>query len=172
MTNTFTIRTATPSDFAILPALELNAAAAFAALDMTDIASLPPIGEQDYVTHQNSQHVLLAEMDERRVIGFCILREMDGQGYFRELGVAIDHAGQGVGRRLLDAAVQWARASSYDYLLLTTFEHVPFNAPFYERYGFVRLQPGDPFPALARQLRSERDGILGNYARVAMRYHL
>jgi RimJ/RimL family protein N-acetyltransferase len=52
--------------------------------------------------------------------------------------VAADRRGQGIGRGLLEAAVDWARAADVTKLELHVF---PWNEPairLYERFGFER----------------------------------
>ncbi len=167
------IRSAATEDFTVLPALEMDAARAFTAIGWDEIAAMPPISEGDYLRNVTSQQVLIAELEGNAdAIGFCVLCELDQQAFIVELGVGQAFARKGVGRQLLEAAIGWARTSGYADLLLTTFADVPFNAPFYQRYGFEALLPGDEFPELARKLKSEREGILGNYARLAMRFRL
>ncbi len=65
-----------------------------------------------------------------------------------ELDVARPHQGQGIGSRLLAAAAQWARREGYRALSLTTFRDIPWNGPFYARFGFREWT--DP-PASVRQ---------------------
>jgi GNAT superfamily N-acetyltransferase len=173
MSQHVSIRSATQGDFPVLPALELDAARAFAVLGWDEIAAMPPITEDEYLHNSAQQHVLVAEFsDSAGIIGFCVLCELDQQAFIMEFGVGQSFTRRGIGRQLLAGAICWAQRSGYSDLLLTTFADAPFNAPFYRRYGFETVQPGDDFPQLARKLKSEREGILGNYVRLAMRYRL
>lgn len=60
------------------------------------------------------------------------------------------HQGRGVGRALLAHAADWARARGLTALSLTTFRHVPWNAPFYASFGFREWDPAEA-PASIRQ---------------------
>jgi GNAT superfamily N-acetyltransferase len=51
------------------------------------------------------------------------------------------HARQGLGRVLLDHACEWARGNGLKAVTLTTFANIPWNAPNYERCGFVCCRP-------------------------------
>ena len=169
---TFIIRAATANDFKLLPKIELTAARAYADIDMLEIANSPPIPATDYHENASTQTVFVVETAEMKLIGFCILSQKDAQTYIREFSVDIAFARRGIGTALLKHIIHWASEKGSSDVLLTTFADVPFNGPFYSRFGFEAIDPGTDFPALARQLRSERDGLLGNYSRIAMRYRL
>ncbi len=87
-----------------------------------------------------------------------------------ELAVAHDAQRRGVGRRMLDAAVEAARTYGLGALTLTTFRHVAWNAPFYARYGFAELSDSDLDTRLREFLRAEEAHGLPN--RCAMRLPL
>lgn len=54
-----------------------------------------------------------------------------------EFAVAQGRQGQGLGRRMLATVIDWARATAFASISLTTFRSVPFNGPFYASAGFV-----------------------------------
>jgi hypothetical protein len=57
-------------------------------------------------------------------------------------------------------------------LTLTTFRHVPFNAPFYARRGFAEIPAHEQGPELVAQLADEARRGLDPARRVAMRLRL
>jgi hypothetical protein len=71
---------------------------------------------------------------------------------------------------MIQAVIDWARSNRFPAVTLTTFEHVPWNAPFYARLGFQQLDEHSLSPAMAQRLRSERE--TGLRQRVAMRLSL
>jgi GNAT superfamily N-acetyltransferase len=74
---------------------------------------------------------------------------------------------RGIGRRLVDAAVEAARERGYRELTLRTFLEVPWNAPFYLTCGFVVTEPASAFhQGLVRE--EERLGLAALGARVQM----
>ena len=85
--------------------------------------------------------------------GFARLEELDGGAHLEQLAVLPRHAGQGIGRALVEASQDWARAQGYTSMTLTTFAAVPFNAPFYATCGFGQI--ADPSPALLEVRRHE-----------------
>jgi len=60
---------------------------------------------------------------------------------------------QGHGRRLMQAAIDWARQRRLQAVTLTTFRSIPWNAPFYASMGFIELKT--PPPHLAATLVDE-----------------
>ncbi len=71
------------------------------------------------------------------VAGFAAFWPFDNLAHLCELDVHPDHAGQGLGRRLIAAGEDWARAAGMPALTLSTFIDVPWNGPFYARLGFM-----------------------------------
>jgi GNAT superfamily N-acetyltransferase len=69
-------------------------------------------------------------------VGFCALEELDGQGHVEGLYVIPESGRRGLGRDLLEAACEAARAEGFTRVTLVTFADVPFNAPFYLRASF------------------------------------
>ena len=85
--------------------------------------------------------VYVAE-DEGRIVGrLSIARDQHPASYHvADLGlmVAVTHRRRGIGRALLDAAVEWARESGVQKLELHVFPHNEPAIRLYERYGFER----------------------------------
>lgn len=103
-------------------------------------------------------------------VGFALTDAEGDTVHLLELAVHPEHGRRGVGRRLVEAVVTSAREEGRRAVVLTTFADIPWNAPFYERLGFRRLEEGELSPVLARTLREEAaDGLRD---RVAMRLAL
>jgi GNAT superfamily N-acetyltransferase len=103
------------------------------------------------------------------IAGFLLARPQDKAVFVRELDVHPDHAGRRLGARLLDAAGDWAARHGAQWLTLTTFAEVPWNAPYYARLGFEIYSPGGDAPDLAARLAAEEPVLSGYGRRVAMR---
>lgn len=86
-----------------------------------------------------------------------------------QLAVHPDHGRRGLGRSLLTATAQRA-ALRFSSITLTTFADLPFNAPFYRKFGFAFLDEADASVAVRAALRAERS--LGMTQRVAMKLPL
>jgi len=89
-------------------------------------------------------------------VGFLAAERQDGGLYVAEVDVAITHQRQGIGRRLMQTAIDCARNEGLANLTLTTRLDIPWNAPFYRALGFLVLDEDalPPHLAAARQ----RDG--------------
>ena len=108
--------------------------------------------------------VAVDEADQ--ALGFlCACRQQDAL-HIEELSVDRGQQGRGLGRRLIAAVEAWATGEGVAALTLTTFSDVPWNAPFYARLGFKRLDPARQSEALRQQLAHEQ--ALGLPGRCAM----
>src|SRR5262249_57642651 len=73
-------------------------------------------------------------------------------------GVLPGAARRGIGTRLVSAVCAWAEAQGFSAITLSTFRDVPWNAPFYERLGFRRLQLAELSSAL-REVRAREQHL-------------
>lgn len=157
------VRRALPRDLEHLPEIDRRAESLFRVAGM-DLPDLPfPLD----ALHE-SRAVFVAGTPP---VAFVQLDEVDGNAHVQELAVLPSHMRQGLGSALLDAACDWARASGYSAITLTTYAEVAWNAPFYEARGFVELT--DLTPELVEIRDWERDvGLDAIGRRVAMRREL
>lgn len=102
-------------------------------------------------------------------IGFAALSLLDGAAYLDQLSVRRSTMQRGIGRQLLQAAIAWTRANKLPALTLTTYSHLPFNRPFYERHGFRALSDSEISPGLAHHLGEQRRYLPMPEQRIAMR---
>lgn len=105
-------------------------------------------------------------------VGFAAAVLVDGAAHLHEVDVHPDHGRRGLGRALVERTAAWARDAGYPSLTLTTFRHLPWNAPFYASVGFEEVQPADVGPELRALLDEEADNGLDPSKRVAMRLSL
>jgi GNAT superfamily N-acetyltransferase len=89
-----------------------------------------------------------------------------------EVDVHPDHGRRGVGTRLMRAVEDWARAKGFAAATLTTFRHLPWNAPFYARLGYREIPEAELTAGLRSQLDQEAGHGLERSKRVAMRLTL
>jgi GNAT superfamily N-acetyltransferase len=82
------------------------------------------------------------------------------------------YARRGIGRSLLDRAATHAVANGSSVLTLTTFERVPWNAPYYRRCGFRVLGESEWTPGLRAVREREAAHGLDRWPRVCMRKDL
>lgn len=163
---------AAPEHVAALPAIEVAAAALFSPADVPPAMAAAPTAIADLVEAQAAGRLLVALGADGAPIGFALLGEQDGATHVTEIDVHPDHGGRGVGTALLRAAFATAAAAGHRAVTLTTFVHVPWNAPFYARLGFRVLAPDELTPALRATLAGEAARGLDPAKRVAMRREL
>jgi GNAT superfamily N-acetyltransferase len=88
-------------------------------------------------------------------VAFLAARIADDRLHIDELDVRQDRQGHGLGRRLLTHALAEAGRRGLARLSLTTFRSIPWNAPYYARFGFrdwpVDEAPDDVGKALANE---------------------
>ncbi|WP_052023248.1 GNAT family N-acetyltransferase [Actinotalea ferrariae] len=102
--------------------------------------------------------VLLAEDDEG-ALACCHLTRHDGHAYLGMFAVRPGHQGQGIGRRVLDAASLWARAWGVPDLRLSVLDQRHELIAWYERRDFVLTGESEPFGATAEIGRPLREGL-------------
>jgi GNAT superfamily N-acetyltransferase len=111
--------------------------------------------------------LIVAELDDA-LCGFALLDQRGEDGWLREFDVPPAFGGRGVGRALLAFSCAWARGRRCTRLTLTTFRTVPFNGPFYARFGFDFLDEATLSPHLAEALSAERHAGLRDRCAMAM----
>jgi GNAT superfamily N-acetyltransferase len=152
-----TIRSARADDLPHLAAIEESGAETFAAHGLGHLLAdgSPPAPDGHWAAALEAGLVWIADEAGRGPIGFLAGELADDGLYIAEVDVAMDCQRQGHGRRLLTAAIDWARARGLAGLTLTTFRHIPWNAPFYARLGFRELNSAEAPPHLAKALAKE-----------------
>ena len=176
MPNSVSIESAIPPGYAILPAEEhhlafLNGIEKAAARIFPPEVLPPPMRDDavplEILTEAMALGRLWTALGEDGVpVGYALLRLRDGCALLAQMDVHPAHARRGLGKALVATVVEAAGRMGLPALYLTTFEHIPWNAPFYVRLGFGKLRPGAEPPFVRAILREERKAGLSN--RLAM----
>jgi GNAT superfamily N-acetyltransferase len=122
-----------------------------------------------YQPHLLAGTLWVVDVDDRP-IAFLAALAHGHRLHIDELDVMRDHQGRGIGRRLLNHAINYATANGFTCLSLTTFRSIPWNAPFYARLGFFEWNPQDAPDAIRKALAKE--AAFGLKDRCAMRMDL
>jgi GNAT superfamily N-acetyltransferase len=104
--------------------------------------------------------------DSGEVIGFVTLGYVDDKPYLDQLSVVRASMRRGVGRALLRHAMAWGERTGE--LWLTTYAHLPWNAPMYARQGFVIVDEAECGEEMHEVLREQREALPDPGKRVAM----
>jgi GNAT superfamily N-acetyltransferase len=168
----YTIRAASPQDIAHLPGIERAAAERFAGLPglmPAVLADSTSIADFSYAQREGLLWTAAAAHDGSPV-GFAMVELLDGNAHLDELDVHPDHGRRGVGAALVRTVCDWARDRGFPAVTLTTYRHVPWNAPFYSRLGFRILRSDELTAGLAALVRSEAAAGLRAEDRAVMRF--
>jgi GNAT superfamily N-acetyltransferase len=163
----FTIEPACVSDLEVLPSIEREAASLFAGWDVPIEVLQEQTTLQEFSAAQRAGRLWVART-QRGVVGFALVDLVGGEPHLEEMDVLPSQGRQGIGRALVQAVQAWARVSGYASLTLTSFRHVPWNAPFYERIGFREIPLQELSPALQAVVREEAGRGLDPATRVVM----
>jgi RimJ/RimL family protein N-acetyltransferase len=101
-------------------------------------------------------------------VGFASLGFVEGAPHLEQLSVRRAWMQRGLGRALVERAIRWSVGAGE--LWLTTYDHLPWNRPFYERMGFERVDELRCGPRMRAILADERRVIPAPEHRVAMCY--
>lgn len=149
------IRAARADEAPLMAAIEAAAARRFDDIGMPHIASSPPTDFADLRERIDDDRALVAfDAEGLRIVGFAIYRMLGASRlYLEEVDVAPEHAGRRIGSALIEAVAARARAAGARQVVLSTFRHVPWNAPYYRRLGFVELD-GNTLDAALTAIRA------------------
>jgi GNAT superfamily N-acetyltransferase len=149
-----------------LSGLEDAAGEVFSLEDLPEPARSAGIPRQQFESAVDAQRLWVAvEQGSEVPIGFLLVEILDGCWHVQELDVHPHHARRGTGSRLLDHALRAGASRGFATATLTTFEHVPWNAPFVSRARCSHAPAGGPRRRPASQSRVfDRSPALGNHA--------
>lgn len=132
-----------------MPAIERSAATAFEGRDVPAWIFTEVARADAWRPQFNAGTLWVVERDGA-VVGYLAASVVGSRLHIDEVDVVRERQGQGIGRRLLQTAADYARGADLTQLSLTTFRDIPWNAPFYAAFGFREWEPKDA-PASIRQ---------------------
>jgi GNAT superfamily N-acetyltransferase len=163
------IRPARADELGRLQAIEVAAGARFAEVGMPDVADDAPPPRSHLDRYRRDGRLWVITDGDDRPVGYATARVVDGAGHLDQLSVLPGHQRRGLGRQLVDHVDRWAAALGLPALTLSTFRHVPWNGPWYERLGFTVVPEEQLGPGLRATRRRERRAGLDVSRRQFMR---
>jgi predicted N-acetyltransferase YhbS len=162
------IRLGQPADVQAVCDIEEAAGELFAANGMVAeaLAGPPELDEMHELVRAELLWVAVGEDD--RPVGYIAMSEVDGHAHLAQVSVDPVHSRRGIGRALIEHAVGWATRNGYSTMTLTTYAEVPWNAPYYERCGFRRMDETEWTPGLRAIRAAEAEVGLDRWPRVCM----
>ena len=165
----YRIARARPEDLSRLPAIELAAAELLRGHAPDSV--LNEATNCDTFADAARQGRLWVALSGDVPVGFALVEMLaDDLPHLDEVDVEPSHGRRGLGTALVRAACEWATASGFSILTLTTFRAVPWNLAFYSRLGFVEIPRDRLRPELAAVVSDEAARGLAPETRAVMAY--
>jgi GNAT superfamily N-acetyltransferase len=163
------IRAARAAELPVLQGIDRAAGQMFAEIGMPEVADFEPwpVRELKAWLEAGRLWVVAGQADEP--VAFLGASLVDGCVHIEQVSVNPGSARRGLGRALLEHAASQAAAAGIPALTLTTFAHVPWNAPNYARCGFRVLDDAEVTPGLRTIRQREAAFGLDRWPRVCMR---
>ncbi|MDP9226548.1 MAG: GNAT family N-acetyltransferase [Actinomycetota bacterium] len=164
-----TVRSARPTDFETLRAIEVAAGARFREIGMPEIADDDPMSDEVLAAYADGGRSWVAVDSDGLPLGYAVVDVVEGCAHLEQISVDPARQGKGVGRALIAEIERWARSNNMDAVTLATFVHVPWNAPLYAHLGFRALREDELTPGLKEIVQREAVHGLDMKERVCMR---
>jgi GNAT superfamily N-acetyltransferase len=163
------VRAARAAEFPALQAIKSAAGQMFCDIGMPEVADYDPWPVPVLAASQQAGRlwVLAGQADEP--VAYLMAGLVDGCMHIEQVTVHPGSARRGLGRALLEHAASRAAADGLPALTLTTYAHVPWNAPYYARCGFHILDDAELTPELRAIRPREAVAGLDRWPRVCMR---
>ncbi len=166
----YTIEGAKAEHVPFLNAIELAAAAIFPPGSIPEHILSDKVPEATLTEAVRNGRLWVALGADACPAGYGLLQFVDGLALLAQMDVRPEQGRKGLGTALVRHIADAARDSGAEFLYLTTFSHVPWNAPFYARLGFAEVPEAEQPIAIRAILSEERERGLEN--RIAMRLPL
>lgn len=161
-------RVGEPADLATLLEIDLDASLLFERAGL--FLDLPESHvfcetERERLRASLAAGTAIIAMDRRgHALAFVAMGQRDHSPYVEQISVRAQCTRRGIGSTLLARAL-----STHPDSWLTTYDHLPWNRPFYERHGFVRVPEEACGPGIRADLEFQRRWLPLPAQRIAMR---
>jgi len=171
-----TLRIGSPADLEVLAAIDLDASVLFERaglhFDSSSQHEVAMAERRRWLECLTAGTVLIAVDPGGADVGFAAVGTRDREPYLDQLSVRVSSMRRRIGTQLLYAAMKVATDRGGQSLWLTTYNHLSWNRPYYERHGFVLVSPGECGDELRSEVSFERRFFPRPEERVVMRKHL
>jgi GNAT superfamily N-acetyltransferase len=169
----FSLRSGVPGDLVTLGEIDADAGALFEQaglfLDLPETHEFPAAERRRWRECLMARTTLLALDETSSPIGFAAVGKKDGEAYLAQLSVRHRFTRRGIGSALLEGACELALAFGSRTMWLTTYGHLPWNRPFYERHEFRVVAEQECGPELLAEHSIEKKWLPLPHERVVMR---
>lgn len=168
MIETFKIRSAKKTDIPLLNAIEAAAGTIFPVGTLSEDILAERVSYEALANAMSQGRLLVAVDSGQALAGYAFWQTVDGSALLAQMDVHPQHGRKGIGSALVARIISQITQAGFPHLYLTTFSDVPWNAPFYQKLGFVLLNADNQPDFITDILCAERARGLNN--RVAMRH--
>jgi GNAT superfamily N-acetyltransferase len=124
---------------------------------------------EEFQAAQAAGLLWVAVSPQHHPVGFALVEREGNRLHLEELDVHPLHGRLGIGSALVEAVCTWAQGHGYVEITLTTYRDVPWNRPFYARFGFEVLGTAELTAGLRERVEAEAVRGLDPACRVVMR---
>lgn len=163
------IRAPRPDELELLRDIEWAAGTLFLETPFAAVAEHPPATTDALAAYVAGERAWVVTADDDHPVGYAIVDIVDGHAHLEQLSVTPVHGRQGLGAALLEHVCTWAEQHHYPAVTLSTFEAIPWNAPFYAHHGFEPMTDDEIGPGLKQLAANEKALGLDPRDRVFMR---
>lgn len=161
------IRLASADEIHKVAPLEQAAGEVFRTIGMDAVADDPPIAESILLQAVEEQRLWFAV--EYGVLKAYLLGDFLPQSlHIEQVTVHPDAARRGLGALMIESVSADPRSRERGLITLTSFANVPWNAPYYERIGFLDIAESEWPEGVAEKVAAERESGLAAWPRVVM----
>lgn len=166
------VRQAHVGDLPVLQDIERAAGKPFAELGMHTVAEDEAPGIELLKSFADDGRAWVWVDDADHPVAYLIADLVDGNAHVEQVSVHPGHGRKGIGKALIEHAASWGREQGVTAMTLTSYTHVAWNGPYYERLGFRHLSEDEWTPGLRKIREEEAAHGLDEWPRSCMRREL
>ncbi len=163
------IRPTHTHDLPVIQDIERAAGERFRDIGMPEIADDAPLPLTRLAEYQAAVLAFVAADKHDEPVGYLVADALEDSLHIEQVSVHPSNARRGIGRSLLVHVVTHATNHNLHALTLTTFAHVPWNAPSYRSCGFEPMEEHLRTPQLRAIQQRENRPSLNRWPRLVMR---
>jgi GNAT superfamily N-acetyltransferase len=172
----YKIRLATLNDLHAIRTIEIEAASRFKDTDLFESIldeerNIRTVDLERLAEAIGQQTLWVACLDNNPV-AFALCDIFGNKIFLEEIDVMTEHGRRGLASRLIETACKWALNQGLVAMELSTFDNIPWNAPFYKKLGFETLTSNQWTEDLMDVRHNEQKVGLPLEKRVIMRLNL
>lgn len=166
----YKIQLATKADVPLLDAIEAMAGRIFTPGSIPENVLAERVPDDIFMEAISHDRLVVAVDFSLCPVGFAFWQDIERSALLSLIEVNPRHGRKGLGTALVLSIINQVAKGRFSYLYLTTFNNIPWNAPFYKKLGFTRLDDEDQPKWIKDILLEEYEKGLND--RIAMRYSI